>query len=351
MYAAAGNTGPTSGSSGTTNRPANRASPFDTLSHGEVVDKLRALELFLENSLGPVDLGIFLGVAYDSVHEIFDRRRFRTALQFIVQDTPRDKLVICIDPGFDEENIITLLGTLPPEVEVNHVDISTEKILVKHLGINYSELEDIPFYHIYFPETRKTVTVLFLRYALESKYSEGLGNKISNQINIQEERKELATYIERCEYTYDGMYGILENIARNEKIQQIYFTSSANVHGRGPIQSRNGRYFRAKLSQHFRHKLNWHIENRYLEDFCEVLRLMYTLQILEKSVFYINLDVEFPALQHPTVIPARVPYKVPFLEDTVFHRNSLFREVPSPTGGKRRKTRRQKRKLSTRKKK
>lgn len=351
MYAAAGNSGPTSGSSGTTNRPALRASPFDTLSHGEVVDKLRTLNLFVDNSLGEnVELGIFLGVAYDSVQSRHDRNRFSTALNFLIQNSAsKMNLVVCIDPEFNEENIQTLFSTLPSTTEKNHVDISMETLLVEPLGINYNELEDLPFYDIYYPAERKRAFVLFLRYALESNYSMGLGSKTSNQINIQERRKRLADYIERCEYSSDGVYGRLENLARSRKIRSVLFACSANIHAPGFISSSNNRYFLPKLSYHFEREATWRIDNRYLEDLCEVLSLMNAIRVAEKPVFYLNLDTEFPALQHPTVRPTRAPYKVPFLEDTNFHQNTLFREIPRPFGGKRRKTRKSKRKITRRK--
>jgi hypothetical protein len=309
-----------------------------------------------------LDLAVLLGVAYDTIHPDYDRRRFKYALNLLARNsTGRDQLVLCVDPNFSLANIAKTFATLVDTTfHVDPLNIILDK---KVSYISEIELVDknVPLIETTIVNAAGVSTkvyFLFIKYALTSEHRRNIFFSDRNLINVQKGTKTISTYIEdeKCQYGKDTFYGALETLATQPTIKSVYVASSVSSHRIGFLEYNNTTFYKPQQTvREFGDTNKWWIDNRYLQGFCEILTCMKKIRDAGKPVFYINLDRIHPTFTHSSVEIAydpssKEPYLVPFLEDTVFSKNNPFEiYVPPSVGGKRKQTRKASKKRSTRK--
>ena len=268
-----------------------------------------------------IELAYLFGVAFDTVQAVYDRKRFRQSFKHILKNGKRDDaLLICFDPNFYvTANYVHLLRQLPESVGLNPDNLFLE-----------SSFEDIPLFRLAFPE--KMMYVVFINYALQSAYIDptrlAIGQKVENQINIMLDEKTISTYVRNCRYTAESFYGKLEALALTPNVQKLYIASSASAHTISKITKGSNIYQATNVRKEFGMNTgfqHWYIQNRYLEDFCEIIALMENVSRV-KPVAFINLDRAFPTFEREGLLIApqpagtfpNIPYEVPFNARTRF---------------------------------
>ena len=316
---------------------------------------IESLGPFIEKE-GPFHLGYFLGVAFDTVHSDYDRRRFKHALLHMLKKEGATKtLLVCIDPNFTQANIARLMLILRkdqrndsqtfldfkdkplPEQLIRVKDWAPQDLKTANEKL-YTAISNIAFLKLTLEE--KEVYVLFLNVGLTSAYSPSIGSHLQNQLNIQRGTKTISNYTKSCVYEPTSFYGLLEALAKKDQVSSLSIVSAATSHSQGAFTANNGHYAVTRIIREFGKNGAYRLDNRYFEDFCEILTLMKNVSDAGKPVVYINLEKNFPVFKHSSVTHKNTPYEVPFKSNTEFYRNTLFAKLPD--GGSRR--RRQKKK-------
>jgi hypothetical protein len=262
-----------------------------------------------------------------------------------------------------------------PPVQPNLQGGSSSQNIVNAATITHPEGDNPFFYKLSFKNdgTEKSIFyIYFLRYALTtprtvlgngSTASSYVGKHKSNQVNIQATRpgiqKQIHNYVSSCLYNSQSFYKHLETLGKHPEVKSVFFASALSSHDSGfNTHILNGDTYlaarRGPQNQIFLRTTT--LSNRYLEDFCEILRVMRQIQKAHKDVYYITLDPQFRVFDHQNVSrTSTVPYEVPFQDETTFFINDppYFHRVienlsaPFPytfaEGGKR-KSRKQRRK-------
>jgi hypothetical protein len=326
------------------------------MDEADVIKVLKILEGFVNGNTfndyiagKKVKLVILLGTAYDSIKSDFDRRRFRSAVSYMLKKDPirlseeeEDKyfqqyegiLYICIDPNFTPRNINTTLETLKELKEFKEKNLlffepykSDPPIFRAGLSTGleaeektFEEEDPMKLYYMipnYF---------VFLNYPLTSAYSTGLGNKAANQLEIQEGNITIDTYLasEKCQVKDGTIYKALQDFAMIHTITELYVASAANAHRRDFLQTKNKLYKANRVTKEFGQISQWWIENRYLEDFCEMLSLMRNVADTGKPVYFLTLDRKFPSFSHPSIEYSRYFPEYPNIYHPTF---AAFREA------------------------
>lgn len=303
-----------------------------------------------------IDFGVFLGVAWDSHHPEHDRRRLYTAVShFFIGRAERPVFLLCIDPNFTKENLEVLRHILTNwyhpkdekrklqanghghghEYEYESNLLAGSKITLLS-GDKFIKLEK--HYPYSSPPYTQTAYILFLRYMLPSAYSNHIGSRDYNQLNIQNGTITRETYIDRCIYQDTSMYKTIERIAMIPNIQNVYFASAASSHTPGAVlknQNISRPYFAPK-SKEFGTMGHYRIDNRFLEGFCELHRLMKNIYDNGKAVYFLTLDYKFPTFTHSSLKNEDIsfrysilaPYAVPINNTTTFNTDKLLTPPP-----------------------
>jgi hypothetical protein len=363
--------------------------PYDNplLNTKKAKDILSRLDAFVNQSETNMDLIFLFGIAPEL--DYVDRNRFASAVQYFLKKEPaeasRQKLFICIDPNLTDRYIGEAFSKLSksfPKPYVFYGDTSvlqfggttnndyreivgkygpdldfTDKRPPKNNDVRVYSIK-FGFQHEYDSEDESVINVTyhfcFLRYGVEPKRKNPLemGTFKSNQVNIQgirgnEKKKTIQSYLtmDVCQYDPDSFFGRLQTLGLNKQIQDIYLASAMNSHdspmlqqiiNNKPYTSRKGKAgtFLGTLG------------NRYFEDSCEILTLLNNLS-QTKAVLFLQLDKDFHVFSHKDVPNySDVPYIVPFNNDTTFFIDSPpdFIRGGLSQGGRRNKTRKERRK-------
>ncbi len=348
------------------------------------------------------DLAYLMGVAYDTNHPDYDRRRFKSAVEFLLKNsTAPHAFVLCIDPNFSIQNILATLNTLVSDTRSREkklefvvkgdsyryikvpwelfastqrvkeiVDLEEKKKKKAEYKTAFEHFPMIKFTVNDSEGNSKTVSFLFLNFALPTAGGRSIGDRNINLVNIQEGKKTIHTYLAEadCKYTTDSFYGALERLAKNPSIHHVYLGSAANSTDRNPLHKyENGKetVYRSKyIVNEFGEQGRFYIGSRYLQDFCQLISLMKNISDAGKPVSFLTMDTRLPAFRHPSVVLSQAnpaskrtynsveAYAVPFDETTSFFTNDMFEEytpAANPkkgTEGGRRKTRKQKRRTT-----
>jgi hypothetical protein len=342
------------------------------------------------------DLAYLIGVCFDKEHSNYDRRRFKSAIRYLMENsTATDTFVLSIDPNFLLANIAVTLSTLLRDEDkipliVKGKDFKSIKISWNILATSYAlkpitngnektkktqeykdDFDHFPVLKFIVKNSKgesKNFYFMFLKYPLPIAGGKSFGSRNLNLLNVQEGTKTIQTYLADadCKYTNESFFGALERLAKVKSIHSVYIGSAANSTDRNPLQKfENGKesFYHSKYTvNEFGSSGRYYVGSRYLQDFCQVLSLMKNISDTGKPVYFITMDTRLPAFQHPSVVlTQRNPaskrafesvetYAVPFDKDTTFFRNDMFEEykpaaIPKKEReGGRRRTRKQKRK-------
>jgi hypothetical protein len=342
---------------------------------------LQKLQTFVKDSAAPMHLIFLLATAFEfgvlSTGRGIDRNRFASAVFYFLKkdlyppvgggnNRPlgagagqenssnssssriNQRLFVCIDPNFTDENIGNVFKRLEHMVSNDINEIYEAQTTFKQLGGESITLKIRPpsenivrFYSITFKSRHGLGEVIyhfcFLRYFIPQKRNPGqslnFGHFIKNQINIQgvrgeDKRKRIQNYLamDGCKYTSDSFYGALEALGKESNIQSIFLASALNSHDSPLGKNLDGISYmtnpRIRTNNSGNPVENPVLANRYFEDSCEVLSLLHNLYQARKPVFFLQLDSFFRVFAHQEVSErSKVPYIVPFDEDTQFFIN------------------------------
>lgn len=350
------------------------------------IEAISKLYQFLTRLNEPVELIFLFGIAYDTI-EGADRNRFASAISFFLRKdaneaSPFKKVFVCIDPNLDAINISDLFGKLKKELVnrepyaesilgmptqiggtityKNYKDYLNNKNAEDTISLDtyaYNNSTPSTFYEIYVNFLKKTKNgnvvgedrefplyyIYFMRYPVPMNRSPrgDMTEFHQNQLKIQEREKTIQTYLEmdECRYADDSFYDKLEDLALHPKVNSLIVGSAMTSHDHGFFQKGNVTY-RSKAYD------GYYVSNRYFETTCEVLTLLNAVYRNGKPVFFLTLDSVFATFSHQNVPKtSRVPYLVPFTEDTEFYINEPELLAPFSLqtgrflGGRRKKTR------------
>jgi hypothetical protein len=331
------------------------------------VDEARAIKIleyltFVFQLKSDMDFAILMGVAFDSVQATYDRRRFKSSIRYILENsTASETFVLAIDPNFGLMNILMTISKLLtkdftgkrysltfsniPERNIRDLlygyfsyglrdkTMAEKMAIIKPLKEEFNDIKILvtTITDIDTGESHK-FNFLFLNYALTSAYASS--PFVTNNIpNIQSGTKTLDTYLalDQCKVKEGTFYSALQALALSPKVNSVFFVSNVTTFSQGPFSGEHKKVYKARrVRREFGAYSNWFIINRYIENLCEILSVMRNVSDSGKQVTYITLNRPYPAFQHKNVnvqlSESFEPLGVPFDKNTTFFQNNLFIE-------------------------
>jgi hypothetical protein len=150
--------------------------------------------------------------------------------------------------------------------------------------------------------------VYFMRYEMETNYTSEYWERTNfrsrpSAITIQSsDRINFNTFADRCTYDlYQNTIGVfyyrLEELFKLPNVKSIYVNFTAHTHDTTFNIRDNGFYEFGKKIGENRFQSLLEIQDRYLQNLCEVNALMRNLAVHSKPVFFINIDTNFPVFK------------------------------------------------------